>query len=388
MGRLRRPAAAAASPPLRIVDVGTGSGAIAGRARGRASRRAACSSHVEIAGHRQSRTTRWRWRARTWSPTAWQSAIRLAAGGPPARRTPARFDLVLANLPYIPLRPMSRGLPIAASFEPALGAGRRPRRPRRDPPAAGAAARDRWRPAASPCSRSAATRRTRSARWSSTCCPAGRAAWSGTCRACRGCARGAPGGREAHFRRGARDGRRPSARAERAVKRHGGAFEARSVAAVFPIRMLALDIDGTLVNETRVIPSATRHDRARRARGRVSGSRWSPAGCPPARSGSPPRCGSWTRSWATRAPSVREIRAAGDERPGRLLYHEPISVGGRPGGRPLGARPRADRARQPPRAVHHPARRPPLGRVPGLPGRAGATRSTTCSRCFSTRSRR
>ena len=42
------------------------------------------------------------------------------------------------------------------------------------------------------------------------------------------------------------------------MKRHGGPFEPRSVAPLFPIRMLALDIDGTLVNETRVIPERTR----------------------------------------------------------------------------------------------------------------------------------
>ena len=43
------------------------------------------------------------------------------------------------------------------------------------------------------------------------------------------------------------------------MKRHGGPFTARSVQPVFPIRMLALDIDGTLVHETRVIPEHTRN---------------------------------------------------------------------------------------------------------------------------------
>ena len=42
------------------------------------------------------------------------------------------------------------------------------------------------------------------------------------------------------------------------MKRYGGPFEARSVTPAFPIRMLALDIDGTLVNETRVVPERTR----------------------------------------------------------------------------------------------------------------------------------
>ena len=42
------------------------------------------------------------------------------------------------------------------------------------------------------------------------------------------------------------------------VRRHGGPFRARSIAPVFPIRMLALDVDGTLVHETRVIPDHTR----------------------------------------------------------------------------------------------------------------------------------
>ncbi len=111
------------------------------------------------------------------------------------------------------------------------------------------------------------------------------------------------------------------------MKRHGGAFVARSVQPVFPIRMLALDIDGTLVHETRVIPEHTRNTvRAALDAGvRVS-----------VITGRMPTSGLRFAAQMRlvdpivgyQGAVVREIRGAGEERPGRLLFHEPISSEG------------------------------------------------------------
>jgi Cof subfamily protein (haloacid dehalogenase superfamily) len=88
--------------------------------------------------------------------------------------------------------------------------------------------------------------------------------------------------------------------------------------------MLALDIDGTLVNETRVVPDRTRIVVATALAAGVRVSLIT---------------GRMTTSALRFAAQmrlvdpivgyqgavVREIRGAGDERPGRLLYHEPVS---------------------------------------------------------------
>ena len=111
------------------------------------------------------------------------------------------------------------------------------------------------------------------------------------------------------------------------MKRHGGPFEPRSVEPVFPIRMLALDIDGTLVNETRVVPERTRRAvvAALAAGVRVS----LITGRMPT---SALRFAAQMRLVdpivGYQGAVVREIRGAGDERPGRLLYHEPVSSAG------------------------------------------------------------
>lgn len=111
------------------------------------------------------------------------------------------------------------------------------------------------------------------------------------------------------------------------MKRHGGPFEARSVAPVFPIRMLALDIDGTLVNETRIVPERTRSIvAAALARGvRVS---LVTGRMPTSALRFAAQMGLVDPLVGYQGAVVREIRAAGDERPGRLLYHEPVSSAG------------------------------------------------------------
>lgn len=111
------------------------------------------------------------------------------------------------------------------------------------------------------------------------------------------------------------------------MKRHGGAFAPRSVDPVFPIRMLALDVDGTLVHETRVVPDHTRDIvRAAVAAGiRVS-----------IITGRMPTSGLRFAAQLRlvdpivgyQGAVVREIRGAGDERPGRLLFHEPVTSEG------------------------------------------------------------
>jgi len=111
------------------------------------------------------------------------------------------------------------------------------------------------------------------------------------------------------------------------MRSHGGPFEARSVPAVFPVRMLALDIDGTLVNETRIIPEQTRSIIAAALAAGVRVSLIT--GRMPT---SALRFAAQMRLVdpivGYQGAVVREIRAAGDERPGKLLYHEPISSAG------------------------------------------------------------
>lgn len=111
------------------------------------------------------------------------------------------------------------------------------------------------------------------------------------------------------------------------MKRHGGPFEARSVAPIFPVRMLALDIDGTLVNETRIVPERTRAivTAALAAGVRVS----LITGRMPT---SALRFAAQMRLVdpivGYQGAVVREIRRSGDDRPGKLLYHEPVSAAG------------------------------------------------------------
>jgi Cof subfamily protein (haloacid dehalogenase superfamily) len=99
------------------------------------------------------------------------------------------------------------------------------------------------------------------------------------------------------------------------------------VAPLFPIRMLALDIDGTLVNETRVIPERTRRVvvAALRAGVRVS---LVTGRMPTSALRFAAQMGLVDPIVGYQGAVVREIRGAGDERPGQLLYHEPVSSRG------------------------------------------------------------
>ncbi|MDO8483854.1 MAG: HemK/PrmC family methyltransferase, partial [Candidatus Limnocylindrales bacterium] len=119
--RRRLPAGSAADePPIRIVDVGTGSGAIA-VALAVTLRRLGALAAVAIVGLDIVEDA---------LGLARENALGHAVGdaiafersdllGDAASAIRSRFDLVLANLPYVRQDALA-GLPIAASFEPAL----------------------------------------------------------------------------------------------------------------------------------------------------------------------------------------------------------------------------------------------------------------------------
>ena len=131
--RLARAPRPPGTPPLAVADVGTGSGAIA-VALAVALRRRGMLGEVEIVASDASDDA---------ADLARENAVahggggsgggrdgRPAAGRRARRRAssscPARFDVVCANLPYIPSAVVP-GLPVAASFEPRGGARRRRR---------------------------------------------------------------------------------------------------------------------------------------------------------------------------------------------------------------------------------------------------------------------
>ncbi|MFH1475136.1 MAG: HemK/PrmC family methyltransferase [Chloroflexota bacterium] len=121
--RLARAPRPPGTPPLAVADVGTGSGAIA-VALAVALRRRAMLGEVEIVASDASTEA---------ADLARENAVAQAVGDrvgvavadllPPAGRpagllvVPARFDIVCANLPYIPSSVVPE-LPVAASFEP------------------------------------------------------------------------------------------------------------------------------------------------------------------------------------------------------------------------------------------------------------------------------
>jgi release factor glutamine methyltransferase len=121
--RLARDPRPAGTPPLAIADVGTGSGAIA-VALAVALRRRGMLAEVEIIGSDVSEDAVDLARENAVAhAVADRVAVAVADVLPPPGRVagllvvPARFDVVCANLPYIPSSVVP-GLPVAASFEP------------------------------------------------------------------------------------------------------------------------------------------------------------------------------------------------------------------------------------------------------------------------------
>ena len=162
MSRLSAPGRAFDAEPLRIADVGTGSGAVA----------------IAVAAELRRRQVPIATVVRILATDLWPEALDLARENAvahgvadtlsfaeadllpldlPDRR---RFDIVAANLPYVRSDAIA-GLPIAASFEPRSALDGGPGRPRRDPGAARSAARRSSPMTASRCSRSVATRAPR-----------------------------------------------------------------------------------------------------------------------------------------------------------------------------------------------------------------------------------
>ena len=156
---------------------------------------------------------------------------------------------------------------------------------------------------------------------------------------------------------------------------------------LFPIRLIALDIDGTLIGDDLIVGPRTRaadpggHGPRRRglARHRADGLVGDAVRPRPG----PDRAG-------RRLPGRAH---PGDARPGRprlgkLLRHTPLAGRRRPRHHRLDPRARPGPARQPPRAVH-PARRRPAGRrLLGVHGRTAPSSCRTSWRPSSTRSPR
>jgi release factor glutamine methyltransferase len=121
--RLARAARPPGTPPLAVADVGTGSGAIA-VALSVALRRRGMLGEVEIIASDVSEEAVDLARENAVGHgVADRVAVAVADLLPPAGRVagllivPPRFDVVCANLPYIPSADVP-GLPVAASFEP------------------------------------------------------------------------------------------------------------------------------------------------------------------------------------------------------------------------------------------------------------------------------
>ena len=241
MPRLAWPGRGRDGAPVRVVDVGTGSGAII------------ISLAVELRRRRVDLVTDVMLAATETSPAALDLARENAVGHAvgdavefieadllpdvlPGSRDP--FDIVLANLPYVRSDAIA-GLPIAASFEPAIALDGATGWPGRDPPAPRRAARG------------AGRRRRR---------PARDRRGPGRRRAGRG--RGDPPRLGCHRRGRSRRAspdppREPRGRSMTvATKAAAAAGPARATPA-FPIGLIALDLDGTLVDDSLLLRERT-----------------------------------------------------------------------------------------------------------------------------------
>ena len=344
------------TPPLAVADVGTGSGAIA-VALAVALRRRGMLGEVEIVASDASAEA---------ADLARENAVAQARGGPgggrdgrPAagRRDDRRASwwcppASTSSAPTCPTsrRPVVPGLPVAASFEPRGRARRGPGRARRDPaPARGPAGAGR-RPPASRSWRSATSRARRSARPRRSGSPAG------TVRLEPDLA-GTPRVAVLERRRSGRLAARP-----------------RSGVSGRRIRLVALDLDGTLIgDDLRLPPRTVATIRAAVARGvhvaLVTG-RMTSSALP------------YARELGLRAPLVglqgalvREMPAPGSARLGRLLLHRPLPADV---ARDAIAWCRAaglDAPREPPRADGDPGRRRTGRRLLALELRAGRPRA-------------
>ena len=354
--RLARAPRPPGTPPLAVADVGTGSGAIA-VALAVALRRRGMLGEVEIVASDASDEA---------ADLARENAVAQAVGdrvavidGRPAaarrdgRRAccvvPARFDVVCANLPYIPSA-IVPGLPVAASFEPRDGARRGPGRARRHPAPARAAARSGWQRPAWRSWRSATSRARRSALPP----PSGLPGWGVRVEPDLA---GRP--RVAVIER-ARPGPRPPGPAGVSGRR---------------IRLVALDLDGTLIgDDLRLPPRTVAAIRAVVARGRPRRPRHRPHDAAPP-SPTPASSGCARRSSASRARSSGRCPRPGSARLGRLLLHRPLPA---EVARDAMAWCRAtglDAAREPPRADGGPGRRRARGGLLALELRAGRPRA-------------
>ena len=142
--------------------------------------------------------------------------------------------------------------------------------------------------------------------------------------------------------------------------------------AAFPIRLIALDIDGTLVGDDLVLgPRTIAAVRAARERGVRGLARHRPddderPALRPDASASSSRSSRYQGALIRALPPPAAIRGSG-----RILAHRPLRRGRGARGHRLGEDGRARAAPQPPRAVRHPGRRPAGRGLLGVPRRPG-----------------
>ena len=309
-------AARCGGDPIRVADVGTGSGAIASRVAVALRKRGVPTDDVtilaaDVVAGRAGPRPRERGRARRRR----RHAVRRGAtccrpSCRPARRSTSSWPTCRTSAPR-----RSPGLPMRARRSSRASRSTAGRTASTSIGRCSTCLPKGSRPTGSPCWRSAPTRARRSARWPWTACPAGVHGRAGPRRAAAG---------------------RPSRARARSVAMSPEVDLAalpsfmpdvvpRTPARSFPIRLIALDIDGTLIGDDLVLGRADARGGPRGAGSRRRGlARHRPddvhgdALRPRAR----PRP---SRSSPTRARLIRAMPPAGcDPRLGRLLLHTPL----------------------------------------------------------------